>query len=245
MADTSRIRRYYLGNELPIVKDGPPLGTNNANANALMVLLDELSRMTEQLIEADRKRWYLKECVHSVKPISPIPCEETSAQSYDRGEYSDDTTVELQRWIVRLDYYIERCNQAIADHRGDDPAEILYDVTSPLFFGYFYPEEWPYDVVADGLPDVPPSYWDTRLVADLSTPFALAAGLNADVSFQQDLDLTSSLVATAKDYAHDGARAVEKLWDAASDVVSKAATKAAWIVGGAVLLGVVVYAATR
>ena len=252
MADTKRIREWYLGMELPVVKHGPPLGTNNANAAALMPLLDQLATMTDDLVKSDRARWVLAECKNALKPISPVPCEEEVSLRYDNGGYEDDTTIELNRWRWRLAYYFDACNEAVSAGQGADPQAILYTVTSPLFFGWYYPEEWPEDVRSEGLPEVGQAYWDVRRVADLGTPFALAAGLETAVRFEEDLGLGSSLAATAGEYAAEGGRALGQLWDAAAAAIDdatgplkKAASTLVWVVGGTLVLGVVVYAATR
>jgi len=87
---------------------------NKVTPENMVALLDELSGLTDAMLEVDKNRQWL------------LPLEDPCDQIFR----------DLHRWKMRLDDYRRRASQAAADNPTERRA-ILWDVTAPLFLGFY------------------------------------------------------------------------------------------------------------
>lgn len=241
--------RFFGNPEIPLSETRPadptPIGTNKATAGELIKLLVELDELTEQLVEADRKRWVVKEC--KLPPVSPIPCPQLISERYMRGELEDTETRELRAWRARLDYYLAITNEA-AGSLPNSREIVLYETTAPLLLGWHFFDTIPIDVLEDGYrstwwdPVSGPGHWfDVQHLPDAMTPLVLADALGIDLEFARTNDMTEGLKSAALDWAGDVADVLGDIRKGAETLAKSAAVG----VGIAALIGLGVVLALR
>ncbi len=133
---------------------------------------------------------------------------------------------DLQRWRIRLDDYIEHVEMA---PNSQDRRAVLWEVTAPLFLGWFGGET---GVEVPLPPGGVPETFDTeaRHVADLSTPFRLANELG--VWLEWDGRTKRLLV---EDIEEETRKVIETAKDAAPEVPS---SPLPYLLGGVAIGGV-------
>ena len=163
--DVGRMVREYT---VAILHPTPNLAT----PINLAMLLERLQGLTDTLEQADRSR--------RLVPGSGtvVPCVS------DDGRALDALCLDLVRWRRRLDeYYLHAAS--ISAGRAHDRTAVLWEVTAPLFLGYYGGRtgtEFP--LVEGGFPDgFDPT---AQHGPDLATPFSLANQLAVYEDFEQE-----------------------------------------------------------
>ena len=145
---------------------------NLATPVNLAMLLEQLQALTDKLEQADEERRRVPGL------LNVIPC------VFEDGRAVDALCLDLVRWRRRLDeYYMHAAS--IPAEQGHDRNTVLWEITAPLFLGYYGGRtgtEVP--LVEGGFPDgFDPT---AQHGPDLATPFSLANQLAVYEEFEQE-----------------------------------------------------------
>ena len=163
--DVGRIVREYT---VTLLHPTPNLAT----PVNLAVLLERLQSLTDALEEADEERRRLP------GSLTVVPCVMSDGRAFDT------LCLDLVRWRRRLDeYYMHAAS--IPAERSHDRNAVLWEVTAPLFLGYFGgPTGTEVPLVEGGFPE---GFDPTAAHGpDLATPFSLANQLAVYEDFERE-----------------------------------------------------------
>ena len=145
---------------------------NLATPINLAMLLEQLQALTDKLEQADEERRRVPGL------LNVIPC------VFENGQAIDALCLDLVRWRRRLDeYYMHAAS--IPAEQGHDRNAVLWEVTAPLFLGYFGgPTGTEVPLVEGGFP----KGFDPTAAhgPDLATPFSLANQLAVYEDFERE-----------------------------------------------------------
>ena len=145
---------------------------NLATPINLAMLLERLQALTDSLERADEERRRVPGL------LNVAPC------VFDDGRALDALCLDLVRWHRRLDEYTMHATSIPAE-RSHDRDAVLWEVTAPLFLGYYGGRTGTEVPLVEG--GFPPAFDPTAQHGpDLATPFSLANQLAVYEEFEQD-----------------------------------------------------------
>lgn len=200
---------------------------NLATPANLLLLLEELDEVTQQ-VEAHVKEHgpegmvaragSLALMVPSVFGVAAWMAEDKARREHLRA--LEASMLDLRRWRVRLDRYVAYVEAAIPERedgtRGQgERMAVLWEVTSPLFLGWFGGETGTEIELPEG--GVPENFnTEARHLPDLGEPFRLANAFDVWLEWKQR---TPTLL--VEDTADEAAKVAEKAAGGALGVLPK------------------------
>lgn len=196
----------------------------------LAKVLDALADTTEKL--ADEVFWFYRGRV--------LPAD---LPDYDRGWKEQTLTipevVQLWRWQYRLQWYLDALSDVEEIRMAmTDPEVAREEIWEPLYFGLFYPEVWPEDVIERGF--MPGFDFSIQHVSDFAEPWRIAnavgVGVEFDEKFWEASEVWKYIKAEAKARIEETVEVIKTVVDEGLDIFGIDLTAIA-VVGGVAVVG--------